>query len=145
MRMAVALVDLETEEGKQFAAALPGYLSEVEVTGPVPLSAMLQWELGEIAKNEGITEQFRFNDVLREFNIPFTVYKTAKGDYEYPLLPEDIDYESLEFAKVIDWRGKKLFVAEYYPEHGFMEVALCPAERIFIDMPKYLSQALIPA
>ncbi|HSX42324.1 MAG TPA: hypothetical protein VLE93_03155 [Candidatus Saccharimonadales bacterium] len=141
MRMAVALIDLETEEGQQFAGALPNYFSETEVDGPIPLSALLRWELGWMANNEGtIAEQFRFNEVVGEFRIPFSIYRTVEGRYDFPLLPNDIDYDSLAFAKVIDWRGKKLFVAEYYPESGFMEVVLCPAERIFIDLPEYQPQ-----
>jgi len=144
MRMAVALVDLDTEEGQQFAVALPQYFSPTEFKGPIPLSAMLQLESGQLGKHRlsdtGQIHHFDENGVLSDFGIPYTRYKTAKGDYDFPILPEDIDYNSLDFGKVIDWRGKKLFVAEYYPEKDFMEVVLCPAERICIDLPEYISE-----
>lgn len=141
MRMAIALVDLETEEGQQLAQTLSQYFTETESDGPIPLSAMLQLELKQLGRDllggEGQIHHFDENGVLTDFQIPHTRYKTTEGTYEFDILPEDISYDSLCFGKVINWRGKKLFVAEYYPERSFMEVVLCPAEMIYIDLPEY--------
>lgn len=128
MRMAMALLDLSADEGKQIAASLPQYFTaeEPENLGAVPLSAMQK----KAYEEEGYENCLVSDGACKFFGIPtrrFDIIDTAQG---IPLLPPELRHLALmRFGDRFIWQDAEWMIVEKDTEYLF----IAPAHLILDD------------
>ncbi len=138
MRWAIALMNLESAEGKRVLERFPEYFINKEQSGPIPLSAIVQKsrEEGKDFSEEYIVS----NGTTKKFDIPlieFGVDKRGAEDYGWSLLPADISHDAIrcddnsDMGIKVVWKEKEMIMLEYNEHTGC--VFFAPAELIAVD------------
>ncbi len=145
LRIAIATLDVTSEQEASIAAALPWLFTEQEVSGPVPLSVLMDHagrkndEFGLKRTYESVSRELNDWGALEEYHIP-TIVLVGGETTEPPNMIDDFpvpdDFpEDAEFGDIVEIDGYKWFIAEISETKWF--VVLAPLERIFIDVYEY--------
>ena len=130
---ALALLDINSEFGKNVVDQLPEYFTEEEQPGPVPMSVLQQ----EAQDKDGFREDLVTDGVCDQFQIPVIRY-SLPGDEtgaKSPTIPEELG--SLKriqpkqgFGQVFEVNGQKLVLVENCAPDGLW---FAPLECIALD------------
>lgn len=119
LRMAIALLDMDTEEGKVVTSRLPMYFSDQPNDGPVPWSVLKQ-EVDHDALHMLV-------DVLLHHYIPMIHFR---GEGVYPELPKTPDeLKEFEEGDLCEYMGKQMLVVE-----NGDQFVLAATDRIALDL-----------
>lgn len=143
---AVALLNLNTDFGRDIASRFPEYFSSRKYSGPIPLS-IIQSLADKDAIEQGTvccpTECLvSFDKYWREFSVPILTFSTAaNNDANNSMLPREIasQIEALgrraTVGDVFCWGKKRLIVLENNDEtNGWCFLLyFAPAECIAVD------------
>ena len=136
LRMALALADTTSIEGSRLRTGFPQcFETETgEDEGPVPWSVLQEdHQQRSIASGSEYRLDEIDDDTLNEFNVPFVRWSlTEEGmrKYESPMLPQDARAQSHMFGDLMEVRGAKFVVVQFFDE---VELTLVPIERVDRD------------
>ena len=137
VKMAISLVDADSEIGKKLAIAFPECFSKFysdEKSGPIPFSVLLQEEQNRAEEGWELGKFLVSHDALLAFDIPTLEYAyDARAAAEFKgsiLLPKDFDLKVVVGDEVII-NDKKLVVVENNEDCGL--IYFVPAECIDVD------------
>lgn len=129
LRMALALLDPDSEIGKRIMQQLPEYFTESDQSGPYPLSFILA-----LAHREGLKEGSNYGelhpasfDAIPEDvpTVTFDIYGDNLTSAFFDKLPDGIDPDAKQ-GDIVTWNGKEMVVLEN--NESCCEMTLAPAE-----------------
>lgn len=139
LKMVLAHVNLESDEGKRLQTAFPECFSYNEALDRIPVSVLTEWSRSHPA-DEGAdqTEFWEVTGTLEHFNIPYSRFSLSEhnrhdpiiSEEEYGAMGEGMEYDWKDFGKVVQFRSHQYFVAEVIEaEH----ICLVPVEVLTLD------------
>lgn len=141
LKVALCLLDLTTEFGKEFAQLLPNYFTEKEVSGPVPLSALIRKATENFDREApgerkgstflGLHEYY----ALEDLDVPHQTFGWHTEDFErfIDLLPiPDESWKQLDFGDIVIWQDTQWLVVD--DNWGGEWITLAPLASICIDV-----------
>lgn len=147
LKMVLARVDLDSDEGKRLQTAFPECFTREESRGPIPVSILMGYARQQSSRSgEGGAKYLEFSGALEYFNVPFItllidrdsdlgLYHAARiseGELrEIGLVYEGWIGEPLDeyFGRIVEYQNHKYFIAQ--PPSN--DLILVPSEVLVLD------------